>query len=152
MFFIKMCPSGGTRYGSFALVLGILRGPGKRRGGAPGTAPLQVQKVTSRKACLRNADLQGPARAPESLANVLNPNPHRLNPWELLLIECWMGALHSRSNCDIRLIVGPVRLRARPEFFDGTFPIATNREIRTFRSQSLCFLLHLRSRFKRLQL
>ena len=57
MFFTKRCPSGGTEYVSFELFLGILRGPGEGRGGAPGTVPLQNPEVTSRKACLRNADL-----------------------------------------------------------------------------------------------
>ena len=33
--------------------MGILRGPGQGRGGAPGTVPLQNPKVTSRKACMR---------------------------------------------------------------------------------------------------
>ena len=56
MFFTKRCPSGGTEYVSFELFLGILRGPGEGRGGAPGTVPLQNPEVTSRKACLRNAD------------------------------------------------------------------------------------------------
>ena len=56
MFFTKRCPSGGTEYVSFELCLGILRGPGEGRGGAPGTVPLQNPEVTSRKACLRNAD------------------------------------------------------------------------------------------------
>ena len=59
MFFTKRCPSGGTetQYVSFELFLGILRGPGEGPGGAPGTVPLQNPEVTSRKACLRNADL-----------------------------------------------------------------------------------------------
>ena len=56
MFFTKMRPSGGTRYVSFALFLGILRGPGEGRGGAPGTVPLQNPEITSRKACLRKAE------------------------------------------------------------------------------------------------
>ena len=56
MFFTEMCPSGGTKYVSFELFLGILRGPGEGRGGAPGTVPLQNPQVTSRKACLRNAE------------------------------------------------------------------------------------------------
>ena len=56
MFFTKRCPSGGTEYVSFELLLGILSGPGEGRGGAPGTVPLQNPEVTSRKACLRNAD------------------------------------------------------------------------------------------------
>ena len=56
MFFTKRCPSSGTEYVSFELFLGILRGPGEGRGGAPGTVPLQNPEVTSRKACLRNAD------------------------------------------------------------------------------------------------
>ena len=50
------CPSGGTEYVSFELFLGILRGSGEGRGGAPGTVPLQNPEVTSRKACLRNAE------------------------------------------------------------------------------------------------
>ena len=37
--------------------LSILRGPGEGRGGAPGTVPLQNLEVTSRKACLRNAEM-----------------------------------------------------------------------------------------------
>ena len=53
---------GGTEYVSFELYLGILRGPGEGRGGAPGTVPLQNPEVTSRKACLRNADLAGDDR------------------------------------------------------------------------------------------
>ena len=56
MFFTEMCPSGGTKYISFELFLSILRKPGEGRGGAPGTVPLQNPEVTSRKACLRNAD------------------------------------------------------------------------------------------------
>ena len=47
---------GGTEYVSFELFLGILSGPGEGRGGAPGTVPLQNPEVTSRKACLRNAE------------------------------------------------------------------------------------------------
>ena len=35
---------------------GILSGSGEGQGGAPGTVPLQNPEVTSRKACLRNAD------------------------------------------------------------------------------------------------
>ena len=57
MFFTKMCPSSGTKYVSFELFLSILRGLGEGRGGAPGTVPLQNPEVTSRKACLRNAEL-----------------------------------------------------------------------------------------------
>ena len=59
MFFTKRCPSGGTECVSFELFLGILRGlgPGEGQGGAPGTVPLQSPEVTSRKACLRNADI-----------------------------------------------------------------------------------------------
>ena len=49
-------PSGGTKYTSFELLLGILGGPGEARGGGRGTVPLQNPKVTSRKACLRNAE------------------------------------------------------------------------------------------------
>ena len=45
-----MCPSSGTEYVSFELFLGILRALG------PGTVPLQNPQVTSRKACLRNAE------------------------------------------------------------------------------------------------
>ena len=56
MFFTKRCPLGGTECVSFELVLGIVRGPGEGRGGAPGTVPLQNPEVTSRKACLRNAE------------------------------------------------------------------------------------------------
>ena len=56
MFFTEMCPSGGTKYVSFEFFLSILRAPGEGRGGAPGTVPLQNPEVTSRKACLRNAD------------------------------------------------------------------------------------------------
>ena len=40
----------------FEFFWGILRGPGEGRRGAPGTVPLQNAQVTSRKACLRNAD------------------------------------------------------------------------------------------------
>ena len=41
----------------------FLGGPEEGRGGAPGAVPLQNPKVTSRKACLRNADLlSGPLR------------------------------------------------------------------------------------------
>ena len=58
MFFTEMRPWGGTKYVSFELLLGILGGPGEGRGGAPGTVPLQNPKVTSRKACLRNADFR----------------------------------------------------------------------------------------------
>ena len=47
---------GGTEYFSFELVLGILRGLGRGEGAPPGTVPLQNPQVTSRKACLRNAD------------------------------------------------------------------------------------------------
>ena len=57
MFFTKRCPSGGTEYVSFELVLGILRGLGEGRGGTPGTVPVQNPEVTSRKACLRNAEI-----------------------------------------------------------------------------------------------
>ena len=57
MFFTAMCPSGGTKYVSLELLLGILTGPGKGRGGDPGTVPLQNPKVNSRKACLRDAAL-----------------------------------------------------------------------------------------------
>ena len=32
MFFTKMCPSDGTKYASFELFLGILRGLGRGRG------------------------------------------------------------------------------------------------------------------------
>ena len=60
MLFIKMWLSGGTGYVSFALFLGILMGPGEGRGGAPGTVPLQNAKVTSQKACLRNAECGDP--------------------------------------------------------------------------------------------
>ena len=35
MFFTKTCPSGGTKCASFELLWGILRGPGKGRGGRP---------------------------------------------------------------------------------------------------------------------
>ena len=56
MLFTERCPSGGTEYVSFELFLGILSGPGEGRGGAPGTVPLQNPEVTSRKACLRNAE------------------------------------------------------------------------------------------------
>ena len=51
---------GGTEYVFFELFLGILSGPGEGRGGAPGTVPLQNPEVTSRKACLRNADSRSP--------------------------------------------------------------------------------------------
>ena len=57
MFFTEMCPSGGTKHVSFELLLGIFRAPGEGRGGAPGTVPLQNPKVTSRKACFRNAEI-----------------------------------------------------------------------------------------------
>ena len=57
MFLTEMCLSGGTKYVSFGFFLGILRGPGEGRGGAPGTVPLQNPQVTSRKACLRNAEI-----------------------------------------------------------------------------------------------
>ena len=41
-----MCPSGGTKYVSFEMLLFIiLRGPGEGRGGAPGKVPLQNPKV-----------------------------------------------------------------------------------------------------------
>ena len=56
MFFTKTCPSARTKYVSFELLLGILRGPGEGRGGAPGTVPFPNPQVTSRKACLRNAE------------------------------------------------------------------------------------------------
>ena len=56
MLFSEMCPSGGTKYVSFEFFLSILRAHGEGRGGAPGTVPLQNPEVTSRKACLRNAD------------------------------------------------------------------------------------------------
>ena len=57
MFCTKMCPWDGTKYGSFELYLGILRGPGEGRGGGPCTiVPLQNPRVTSWKACLRNAE------------------------------------------------------------------------------------------------
>ena len=56
MFFTKRCPSGGTEHVSFELFWGILRAPGEGRGGASGTVPLQNPEVTSRKACLRNAE------------------------------------------------------------------------------------------------
>ena len=56
MFFTETSPSGGTKYVSFEFILGILGGPGEGRGGAPGTVPLQNPQVTSRKACLRNAE------------------------------------------------------------------------------------------------
>ena len=56
MFVTKRCPLGGTEYVSFELFLGILSGPGEGRGDAPGTVPLQNPEVTSRKACLRNAE------------------------------------------------------------------------------------------------
>ena len=59
MFFTELCPSGGTKYVSFELLLSILRGPGEGRGGVPGTVPLQNPEVTSRKAYLRNADFWG---------------------------------------------------------------------------------------------
>ena len=48
--------SGGTKYVSFEVFLSLLREPGKGRGGDPGTVPLQNPEVTSRKACLRNAE------------------------------------------------------------------------------------------------
>ena len=54
-----MCLLDGTKYVLFALFLGIVRGPRKGRGGGPGTVPLQNPQVTSRKACLRNADNVG---------------------------------------------------------------------------------------------
>ena len=57
MFFTKRCPLGGTEYVSFELFLGILKGPGEGRGGAPGTVPLQNPEVISRKACLRSVDV-----------------------------------------------------------------------------------------------
>ena len=51
-----MGPS-GTKYVSFELFLSILKKPGEGKGGgAPGTVPLQNQEVTSRKACLKNAE------------------------------------------------------------------------------------------------
>ena len=56
MFFTNTCPLGGAEYISFQLFLGILRGRGEGRGGAPGTLHLQNLQVTSRKACLRNAE------------------------------------------------------------------------------------------------
>ena len=46
----------GTKYVSFEILLGILRAPGEGRGGTPGTVPLRNPKVTSQKACLRNAE------------------------------------------------------------------------------------------------
>ena len=57
MFFTEIYPLGGTKYVSLELFLSILRGPGEGRGGAPATVPLQNQEVTSRKACLRNAEI-----------------------------------------------------------------------------------------------
>ena len=54
IFFSKMCRLGGTKYVYSELCSGILRGPGKRRGGA---VPLRNPQVTSLKACLRNADV-----------------------------------------------------------------------------------------------
>ena len=56
MFITEMCPSGGTKYVSFGLFLSILKESGEGRGGTPGTVPLKNPEVTSRKACLRNAD------------------------------------------------------------------------------------------------
>ena len=56
MFFTEMCPSGGTKFFSFELLLGILRGLSGGRGGTPDTVPLPNPKITSRKACLRNAE------------------------------------------------------------------------------------------------
>ena len=63
---------GGTEYVSFELFLGILSGPGEGRGGAPGTVPLQNREVTSRKACLRNAETGKQAVA---AMNVLSGSP-----------------------------------------------------------------------------
>ena len=40
----------------FWIFWGHSEGPGEGRGGAPGTVPLQIPQVTSRKACLRNAE------------------------------------------------------------------------------------------------
>ena len=74
MFFTKRCPSGGTEYVSFELLLGILRGPGEGRGGTPGTVPLQNPEVTSRKACLRNAENR--FRLLAFLASVDMTGPH----------------------------------------------------------------------------
>ena len=59
MLFTKMCPSSGTEYVSFELFLGVLRGSGEGRGGAPGTAPLQNPEVTSFKNLLMPLFLMG---------------------------------------------------------------------------------------------
>ena len=52
---------------AFEIFLGIVRGPGEGRGGAPGTVPLQNPEVTSRKTCLRNAE-RGPLSFPKDPA------------------------------------------------------------------------------------
>ena len=67
MFFTEMCPSGGTKHVSFELFLSILREPGEGRGGDPGTVPLQNPEVTSRKACLRNADCFAPINSVQKI-------------------------------------------------------------------------------------
>ena len=62
MFFTKRCPSGGTEYVSFEVNFwAFLVAPGRGEG-APlhGTVPLQNPEVTSRKACLRNAEAPTP--------------------------------------------------------------------------------------------
>ena len=86
-----MCPSGGTKHVSFDLFLGILRGHGEGRGGAPGTIPLQNPQVTSRKACSRNAD----KRKKKTVCSNFVPNGIRFSQRQgcqfqsLCAISCW---------------------------------------------------------------
>ena len=69
-------PLGGTEYVSFELFLGILRGLGRGEGAGPCTAPLQNPQVTSRKACLRNADIPTLQWNPSSLQNKASNSPN----------------------------------------------------------------------------
>ena len=97
-------PSTSLRVSS-ELFLGILRGPGEGRGGAPGTVSLQNPEVTSRNACLRNADLSSRGnkralfkRALCSLPDVWPLPPHAslpclLSPPPLLSIASTLSEL-----------------------------------------------------------
>ena len=92
MFFTKRCPSGGTEHVSFELFLGILRGPGEGRGGAPGTVPLQNPEVTSRKACLRNAEKY---RTP---ARIINSRQSRFSGVCLVFDEVFQDTCRSNKE------------------------------------------------------
>ena len=104
-----------------------------------------------REICTRNR----PLSETKFLDDFCTP-PSSPGPFVLLLNQ---GAVDSKkhfgscaattpSMCLLTL-VGPIRSRARSEFFDRTFPIIANREIRTFRSQAFALFLQFRSPFQK---